>query len=146
MTAYKRANSAGRKTTKRSGTEQVADFMDKLDHPLKPEIAEVRSIILMANENLSEHIKWNAPSFYCDHDDRITFNLHGKGYFTLVFHRGAKVKDAIGHGPLIADPTGLLTWASDDRATIRFTDMSDVLAKKEQLSLLVNRWIDATRS
>lgn len=146
MAVSKKAESAEKKSKKLSGPEQVAEFMNTLEHPLKAEIAEVRSIILQANEQLSEHIKWKAPSFCCDHEDRITFNLHGKGYFTLVFHRGAKVKDTIEHGPLIEDATGLMTWAANDRATIRFTDMDDVQAKKEPLTVLVNQWIDAARS
>lgn len=89
-------------------------------------------IILQAIEQLREPIKWNAPSFCCDNEDQITFHLHVKGYFTLVFHSGAKVNEAIEHGTLIEDPTGLLTWASNDRATIMFTDIDDIQAKKEQ--------------
>lgn len=133
----------GKKTTKPTGREQVLDYMDTLEHPLKKEIEEVRSIVLSANGQLTEHIKWNAPSFCFNNEDRITFNLRGKGYFQLIFHRGAKVKDAPGNGQLFEDATGLLDWLAPDRAVIKFTDMNDVIAKKESLVSVVSKWIEA---
>jgi hypothetical protein len=51
----------------------------------------------------------------------MTFNLHGKGFFRLVFYRGAKVKDDIGKGPLFDDTTGLLEWVTADRVLVKFT-------------------------
>jgi hypothetical protein len=108
--------------------DQVVEYMNNLDHPLKKEIVEVRKIILSANNQFTEHIKWNAPSFCINNEDRMTFN--GKGYFRLVFHLGAKVKkDNIGKGPMFEDSTGLLDWVTGDSAIVKFTDMNDVKAK-----------------
>ena len=59
--------------------EQVRAYMNQLNHPMKAEIEMVRRIIAGADSRLTERIKWNAPSFCLDGDDRITFNLHGKG-------------------------------------------------------------------
>jgi hypothetical protein len=131
---------------KRSGHEQVVEFMDNLEHPLKKEIEEVRTIILNADKRLTEHIKWNAPSFCLQDEDRVTFNLQGKGFFRLVFHCGAKVKEQAGGGPLFEDTAGLLEWVSGDRAIIKFTDMNDVQAKKEKLAATITEWMDATSS
>ena len=56
----------------------VQIYLDQLDHPLKPEILKIREIIFSANPDLTEHIKWNAPSFCLDGEDKITFNIpHG---------------------------------------------------------------------
>ena len=44
-------------------TAEVNDFMEKLDHPLKPEVQVIRDIIKGVNKNITEQIKWNAPSF-----------------------------------------------------------------------------------
>lgn len=131
---------------KPSGHQQVVDFLNNLEHPLKKEIEEVRKIILSANEHITEHIKWNAPSFCFNNEDRVTFNLQGKGFFRLVFHCGAKVKDHAGNGPLFDDSTGLLDWVADDRAIVKLTDMSDVEDKKEKLAEVVARWIEVTSS
>ncbi|MFD1396999.1 DUF1801 domain-containing protein [Kroppenstedtia eburnea] len=129
-----------------SGHQQVVEYMNNLEHPLKKEIEEVRKIILSADPRLTEHIKWNAPSFCFENEDRVTFNLHGRGYFRLVFHCGAKVKDNSGNGPLFTHTTKLLDWVADDRAIIKFTDMNDVIAKKEKLTEVITKWIEATNS
>jgi hypothetical protein len=124
--------------------KQVADFLEKLDHPLKPEIEEVRKIIRQADGSLTEHIKWNAPSFCHNGDDRITFNLQGKGFFRLIFHCGAKVKANKPQTRLFADTTGLLDWQDTDRAVAKFTDMQDVEAKKEALMKTIQTWVKLT--
>ncbi|MDQ0898747.1 MULTISPECIES: DUF1801 domain-containing protein [unclassified Paenibacillus] len=131
---------------KPSGHQKVVDFLNNLEHPQKKEIEEVRKIILSANEHITEHIKWNAPSFCFNNEDRVTFNLQGKGFFRLVFHCGAKIKDHAGNGPLFDDTTGLLDWVADDRAIVKLTDMSDVEDKKEKLAEVVARWIEVTSS
>lgn len=41
-------------------------FMAQLEHPLKREIEEVRMIILSTDDGVTEHIKWKAPSFFCN--------------------------------------------------------------------------------
>lgn len=102
-------------------------------------------MILSACEQLTEHIKWNAPSFCIDDQDRITFNLHGKGGFRLIFHCGSKRKDRTGQGPLFADDSQLLEWVSDDRAVVTFTSNEDVKAKESKLKQVVIRWIEETR-
>lgn len=127
---------------KPTGHQQVIEYLINLEHPLKNEIEEVRKIILDANENITEHIKWNAPSFCYGNDDRITFHLYGKGYIQLIFHRGAKSKEQIGE-PLFIDETGLLEWITADRASIKFTDMDDIIAKKEKLKEIINKWLEA---
>ncbi|WNQ10897.1 DUF1801 domain-containing protein [Paenibacillus aurantius] len=134
------------KSGRRTGAEEVAEFLDRLEHPRKAEIEEVRRLVLAAYPPLTEHIKWNAPSFCWNGEDRITFNLQGKGFFRLIFHCGAKKRTAAGEGSLIEDPYGLLEWASPDRAILPFTDREDVRAKRDKLADLVTRWVEAAGS
>lgn len=145
-TNKKSAETTGKKPIKLSGPQQVVEFLNNLEHPLKKEIEEVRKIILSTNESITEHLKWKAPSFCFDNEDRVTFNLQGKGFFRLVFHCGAKVKDQAGDGTLFEDTTGLLDWVTTDRAMIKITDMSDVESKKEKLAAVVAKWIEVTCS
>ncbi len=126
-----------------SGSEQVSDFFGKLDHPLRDAMETVRAIILSADKEITEHIKWKAPSFCYKGDDRVTFNLHKSGSILLIFHRGAKVKDRKGVGRLLEDATGLLQWITDDRATVTLTSIEDVISKKAMLKKLVSQWITA---
>lgn len=121
---------------------QVDQFMCELEHPLKPEIERVRSIILESGNHITEHIKWNAPSFCYRGEDRVTFRLHPKGRLQLIFHRGARVKD--GGGFNFDDPTGLLTWLAKDRAVVSFGDMTEIELNSETLGSLVRRWMQCT--
>jgi len=132
-----------KESLRKTGTEKVNDFLGKLEHPLKKEIESIRQIILNARDGIEEHIKWNAPSFRYNNEDRITFNLRGKDTIMLVFHNGAKVRDNQADGPRYADTTGLLEWPASDRAIIKLGGMSDVLAKEERLVEIVNGWLDA---
>lgn len=123
----------------------VEEFLQKLDHPFKKEIEAVRNIILSTNPEITEHIKWNAPSFCYQNEDRVTFNLHGKGYFRLIFHCGAKIKATKAQTRLFEDTTGLLDWAANDRAILKLTSMEDVQSKQNQLAELVTKWLEVTQ-
>jgi hypothetical protein len=71
---------------------EVIEFLRELSHPLKHGIVDLRAAVLASDEQITEHIKWNAPSF-CHHgDDRVTFRLQPGDRLQLVFHRGAKAR------------------------------------------------------
>ncbi|MGE8207329.1 DUF1801 domain-containing protein [Heyndrickxia sp. NPDC080065] len=138
MTTNKKSD----KSKQLSVPEQMEEFMNNLEHPLKEEIEEVRNIILSTNDKITEHIKWNAPSYCYEGEDRITFNLYGKGFFRLVFHCGAKIKDRKNNNPLIVDTSGILEWKSADRAIMKFTDKNDVKSKEEKLREIISKWLE----
>ncbi|WP_077247840.1 DUF1801 domain-containing protein [Bacillus sp. FJAT-27225] len=66
----------------------VSEYLENCNHPMKELIEQVRSIILSMDVGITEHIKWNAPSFCFNGDDRITFRLSKPDYVQLVFHSG----------------------------------------------------------
>lgn len=123
---------------------EVADFMDKLEHPMKREIEALRAIVRDADARLAEGIKWNAPSYSVDGEDRITFNLRGKGMIRLVFHAGAKKKNLNIRAAWGEDKSGLLEWAADDRAIVKLAGMDDVREKEDRLANAIRRWLEAT--
>ncbi len=131
------------KLSKLPGPEQVSMFFDQLEHPLKSTIELIHKIILDTDETITEHIKWNAPSYCHGGDDRVTFNLHKDGHILLIFHRGAKPKAPKNSGRLIDDRSGLLEWPAKDRAVLKFTGLDDVIAKKAILESIIRKWIDA---
>lgn len=113
--------------------------MQQLEHPLKAEIEQIRALVLGSDPDITEHIKWNAPSYQYDGEDWLTLNLHHSDRIQLVFHRGAKVKDSSGF--TFEDRTGLLKWVAADRALLTIQDQQDLEAKKEALKEVVSRWI-----
>jgi len=114
-------------------TEQVAEFLQKLDHPFKKEIEEIRKIILGANPDIIEQIKWAAPSFaYKDMDYLVTFNLWEKKRVHLVFHNPniAKVKSELLEGKM------------EKRRMAYFSDMKDIEERKKELVKVIQELIE----
>jgi hypothetical protein len=120
----------------------VDAFMAALDHPLKEGIEQVRLGILSSNPQITEHIKWNAPSFCMNGEDRVTFNLQSKGRVQLNFHRGVKAKDSDDFA--FEDSAGLLDWRTVDRGIVTLSDMNDIDAKEVALIETVSRWLEYT--
>ena len=121
----------------------VDQFIAQLEHPFKAQIAALRQAILASNPEITEQIKWKAPSFCIDGDDRVTFRLHPPDAVHLVFHRGVKVKDATNF--TFADPTGLMKWAAQDRAQVTLRTPAEATQRQSDVVDLVTRWMAATR-
>ena len=122
----------------------VTDFLAQLSHPFKPEVEELRKIILSADKKITEQIKWNAPSFCIDGDDRITFRLQPPKYIQLIFHRGAKVRKDAGKFSF-KDPAGLVKWITPDRGTVSFKNMAEIKERNKEFTNLVKTWMIATK-
>ena len=122
--------------------DSVDAFMADLRHPLKPGIQRLRAAILASNEAITEHVKWNAPSFCYDGVDRVTFRLQPGDRLQLVLHRGARTRDDV-ENFRFEDPADLLEWLANDRALVTFRDLADVEARQAAVVDLVNRWMTA---
>ena len=103
-------------------------------------VETLRTAISAADERITEHVKWNAPSFVVDGTDRVTMRLHPKGGVQLIFHRGAKVRDDTATFSF-DDPSGLLTWATPDRGILAVDSPADAAAKAPVITELVRRWV-----
>lgn len=121
---------------------EVDRFMQTLDHTRKEEIERVRRIILDADERITEQIKWKAPSFCFQGDDRVTLRLQPQNRLQLIFHRGAKVKDSTNF--VFDDSTGLLQWITPDRASITFRSLQEIAEREAALKKVVAQWMEAT--
>jgi hypothetical protein len=122
--------------------DDVEDYLRELRHPMKEGVEQLRAAILASNAGITEHIKWNAPSFCLDGVDRATFRLQPGDRLQLVLHRGAKVRDD-SEGFRFDDPTGSVEWVTSDRGVVTFRDLDDVEARRDAVVDLVNRWVAA---
>jgi uncharacterized protein YdhG (YjbR/CyaY superfamily) len=97
-------------------------FMEELDHPLKAEVEELRTIIKGTNGDILEEIKWKAPSYRYRGQYLLTFNLRETKRIHLVFHNPMipKIKSKILEGVYI------------DRRMTYFSDMKEIKAKKAE--------------
>lgn len=119
----------------------VEDYMASLDHPLKEGVVLLRAAIKSADPTLSEQIKWNAPSFGREFDDRVTLGVR-PDCLQVVLHRGVKPQDSSGF--TFQDESGLIKWAAVDRGVITFKSVEEV---KEHLPAVIATcvaWVRAT--
>ena len=126
-------------------TKTHQEFMLQFDDNRKQLVEAMLKAIAEECPTLTETIKWNAPSFSENGNDRLTIMLHKKDRVGLILHTGVKPKEDKKAPPLYADDTGLLEWNSNIRATIFFFDLSDFLSKRDLFKQAVNRWIVETK-
>ena len=120
----------------------VQEFREGLDPATLATVDLLRSVITGVEPELTERIKWNAPSFALAGDDRITLGLERQGGVRVVLHRGAKQKDAAGFS--FIDPAGLARWPAPDRGVIVFDDVAHVESRRDEFRDLCCRWLSAT--
>lgn len=130
------------KTPQLSDEEKVTEHIQKLEPVLAETVELIRKIILSTGKEISEHIKWNNPSFYYTGEMKpfdpkeykryiIVMNLY-KGRIMLVFPSGAKVNDT----------SGLLEGDyKDGRRTVVFKDIDDVRVKEKALQTVIKKWL-----
>jgi hypothetical protein len=92
----------------------------------------VRTAILDASPEVSEAIKWQAPTFVYK-GNIASFYPKAKSHVSLMFHQGAT----------LPDPTGLLEGAGDTSRVAKFLDAEDFGGKREALQELVRAWVTA---
>lgn len=125
------------KTAKPTNTDEVTEFMSKLEHPFKAEIEALRRIIKGANKQIHERIKWNAPSYYYQTTpdaagtDFLTFHTKAKEHVHLIFHHAAIAK--------IKSP--LLEGDYKDRRMVYFKNSKAVKANKKELERIITELV-----
>jgi hypothetical protein len=118
------------------------EFFNDLDSDKRSQVDLLRASILEVEPKLEEHIKWNAPSYVLDGEDRITFNLMNKqGEVKLVFHMGAtRMEDKKGD-PIMPDSSGLIEWKSDIRGFLSFRSIEDITTNIDSIKHIVKEWL-----
>ena len=119
----------------------IDEFLNDLSPDKKDQVLELRTYIKAVAPSLREHIKWNAPSFVKNGEDRITFNLFNKeGVVKLVFHMGATRKEDRKAAPVLADAQ-LIEWVSDIRGYVTFESLQQIKSQEGVIKELVKSWL-----
>jgi hypothetical protein len=120
----------------------LEEFFNDLNNDKRLQVDTLRDLILKTEPQLEEHIKWNAPSYVLDGEDRITFNLTNKqGVVKLVLHMGATRKENKKGAPILKDESGLVEWSSDIRGMVTFSNAEDVNSKLASLKSVIKKWL-----
>jgi len=122
--------------------KNIDEFLVALSPEKNEQVLLLRRYIQDAEPSLEEHIKWNAPSYIYNGEDRITFNvLNKEGAVRLVFHMGAFRKENKKAEPVLKD-TSLINWVSDIRGYATFKDLNEIRSQKRSIQNVVRRWIE----
>lgn len=121
-------------------SNEVEEFLGALAHPRREEFWALRTLMLSLDPDVSEGIKWKAPSFHY-RDWFATFHLRTADRAQVILHTGVKVKTSAVSGVPIEDPEGLLKWLAKDRAMLSFASLEEIEAKHEALTELLRQWI-----
>lgn len=125
----------------RKAPESVETFLEALEHPSRKEIIFLREIILGADKNISEGIKWNAPSFHVASEYFATLHLRAKKGVPVILYLGVKKRQLPDGGIAVNDPESMLEWLADDRAMVTFNDLDDITARRHAFENLLREWI-----
>lgn len=119
----------------------VNDFLNDLDAKRRSQVELVLHTIKSAGPDLTEHIKWNAPSYVLDGEDRITLNTHFPDKIIVVIHMGATRKEDKKGKPVLQDDSGLIKWSSDIRGAISFLSTEDIEMKRDAFTTIIKNWL-----
>ncbi|HET9744268.1 MAG TPA: DUF1801 domain-containing protein [Chitinophagaceae bacterium] len=122
-------------------TEQVKEWMNKLNPGFTKAINTVRKIIKMAGPKLHERIKWNAPSYYykpsrpdesiqAAGEDIVTFGpTKAKDKIMLVFH----------HPNIVKIESRLLQGNFKDRRLVYLNSMKEIKEAQAELEKIIKK-------
>ncbi|MEZ2442399.1 DUF1801 domain-containing protein [Chitinophaga sp. RCC_12] len=114
---------------------KIDEFLSKLNHPLKAEIASVVKIIREVSPEMEEDVKWGGPSF--DYKEPMaTLNPRITDFVAVIFHKGE----------LLNDTTGFLEPGPKGKAYAKFRSMEEVEKQKANLQKVVKDWIKIMNS
>lgn len=120
----------------------VTEFLADLSLDRRTQVEMICRIIKKTSPLLEEHIKWNAPSYMLDGEDRVTLNTHYPDKIVVVIHMGATRKEDKKAKPILDDESGMITWSSDIRGAISFTSSEDIENKRDAFVSILQRWLE----
>ncbi len=123
--------------------QEVTEFLDGLNHPLRTEIEYLRALTLNAEPTLTENIKWNGPNYCIGDADRITMKIQPPKQIQLIFHRGVKKLEQPMER-LLTTNSKLLVWKENDRAVASFKNQTEIENSASELKDIIKDWIKAT--
>ena len=120
----------------------VDEFLAAQTGDVRAQVELLSEIIRGSSDDLAEHIKWNSPSYVFDGEDRITLNARGSGPVRVVLHQGATTPEDKGAAPEFdGDPTGLLTWHSNIRASLSVSSVDEITTHRDAIDRILRAWL-----
>jgi len=110
---------------------EVDAWFDRLEHPLKAEMLQLRGLLLAADSRLTEAMKWQSPTFMFK-GNLASIDPHAKRHVSLLFHRGA---DIPGEHPALEGGGKVARY-------LRLEDGASIEAARPALEAVTRAWCD----
>jgi len=110
---------------------EVDNWFEDFEHPLKNVMLDVRQIILGADERITESIKWKTPTFSYE-GNLVSFQSNAKRFVSLMFHTGAKIP---GDHPFLEGDAAQVR-------TMKIADTDELAEKRAALEAVVRAWCE----
>ena len=121
----------------------VDEFLAALTPQRRAEVDSLRELVRMAHPGLDESIKWNSPNYSLGDTDLLTVNVPKSGPVRLILHRGtATAEDKSAAPEFDGDPTGLLTWHSNIRASLRMPPADAPDGPRDDVVAVLRAWVE----
>lgn len=119
--------------------DAVQAWLERQDPQARAGVERLREIVRAVPAAWQETIKWNAPSFAVDGEDRVTLGVDRKGGWRLVLHRGAAAAPDFA----FVDAAGLARWPTPDRGVVAFRRLEEIAEARSGLVRLIGDWVAA---
>jgi hypothetical protein len=109
---------------------EVDQWFEDREHPLDVALQRAREVILLADDRVTESIKWSTPTF--SYKGNIASFMPSKNLISIMFHRGSEIP---GEHPRLEGDGKLVR-------TMRFADVNEVEAGRADLEAAVQAWCE----
>jgi len=111
-------------------TPTIDEYLATFEHPLLDAITEVRQVFAAHSPEITEEVKWNAPTFRYRGEYVVTIHVKTLDRVMLIFHNAVtpRVTSPLLEGDY-ADGRRMAYFASVDDVRARRAELDDVIAQ-----------------
>ena len=121
---------------------EVERYISQLEPEIQPAIEYLRQVILSIDKEISEHIKWNSPSFYYSGEMKEFDPKEYKRDILVMNLRKNKIMCVLPTGMDIKVNTEILEGNyTDGRRIINFRNLGDIQEKEPKLRETIKEWL-----
>lgn len=108
----------------------IGEYLATFEHPLLDAITEVRQVFAAHSPEITEEVKWNAPTFRYRGEYLVTIHVKALDRVMLIFHNAVtpRVTSPLLEGDY-ADGRRMAFFASVDDVRERRAELDDVIAQ-----------------
>ncbi len=123
-------------------SDKVTAHIQQLAPDLQPAVTYLRQLMLSIDEEIKEHIKWNAPAFYFSGEMKAFDPKEYKRDILVMNLRKDKIMCVLPTGMSIKSNTGLLEGDyTDGRRMIYFAGLEDIQKKEQTFQDTIREWL-----